>query len=116
MKYHNVELTKRESEIILFLQTGSNNFWDAYYNYEVRKKRMDRPTLTISSWFNSTLKGLHQKKLFTFIPFVLILRGKANNYKFIWQNPGINASKANFEAFTLHDAVMEHRIELQKIL
>lgn len=115
MKYHNIDLSKKESELVLFLQTGSNDFWNAYYNYEIRKKRIDRPTLSISSWFNSILKGLHQKKLFTFIPFVLIIRGK-HTYKFIWANPGINASKANFQALTLHDAYIEHRTELQKIL
>lgn len=111
MKYHGIEICKRESEVISFLQTGSNNFWNAYYNYDARKKRIDRPTLTTASWFNKTIKGLHQKKLMTFIPFVL-----KHGTKFIWMNPGVNASKANYQALTLHDAVMEHRIEVSKII
>lgn len=116
MKYQGIDLSKREAEIVLFLQTGSNSFWDAYYNYETRKKRMDRPTLTIVSWFNSTIKGLHTKKLFTFIPFILKSKGKGSNYQFIWMNPGINASKANYQALTLQDAYIEHKAELNKIL
>jgi hypothetical protein len=116
MKYQGQELSKKESEVVLFLQTGSNNFWDAYYNYETRKKRMDRPTLTIVSWFNSTIKGLHTKKLFTFIPFVLKFKNNGSSYQFVWMNPGVNASKANYQALTLHDAYMEHKIESKKIL
>lgn len=117
MMYQGIELSKRESEVVLFLQTGSHNFWDAYSNYNSRKKRIDRPTLTVTSWFNYTIKGLHAKKLFEHIPFVYLFREhKTGPFKYIWMNPGINASKANFQALTLHDAVMESKSEINKII
>lgn len=109
--YQNIELTKKQDEVIAFLETGSNKFWDAYYNYNGRKKRTNRPTLTISSWFNKTIKSMHEKGLFKEIPFVLHYNGL-----FIWQNPGVNASKANFECLTLHDAAMEEKAALSKII
>lgn len=114
MQYHGIELTKREAEVVLFLQTGSNEFWYAYYSYEHRKKVIGRPTLTIATWFNCTIKSLHEKGLFLHIPFVY----KINKYssKFIWANPGINASKSNFQAITLHDAYMEMELGKQKII
>lgn len=111
MKYLDATISKREHEVILFLQTGSHNFWDAYYNYNQRKLRADRPSLTIVSWFNSTIKSLHDKKLFLHVNFVLIF-----GFSFSWRNPGINASKANYQAITLHDAQMELKAELNKIL
>lgn len=39
-----------------------------------------------------------------------------NPSKTRWQNPGINASKANFECLTIHDAFMEEKSERNKIL
>jgi hypothetical protein len=108
MKFQGVEVCKRDMEVIRFLQTGSNNYWDSYYSYTGRKKKIDRPTLTIATWFNHTIRGLHKKGMFLNIPFV---------YRQIkWMNPGVNASRANFQAITLQDAVLEQRKELRKII
>ena len=85
MLYQGIELSKRESEVVLFLQTGSHNFWDAYYNYFVRKERKDYPTLIIANWFNSVLKELQNKKLY----FSWVLKTRIHNsgpYKYIWKN------------------------------
>jgi len=112
MKYQGIEICKREGEVISFLQTGSNNFWNAYYNYHSRKLRGNRPTLTICSWFNYTIKTLHQKKLFLNVHFVL----KFGSYNFSWINPGVNASRANFQALTLHDTQMKMKAEIKKII
>lgn len=114
MIYHGIELTKRESEVVLFLQTGSNDFWLSYYSYEHRKKVIGRPTLTIATWFNHTIRSLQDKKLFLHIPFVY--KTHKNGRQFMWANPGVSASKANLQAFTLHDAYMEAQIEKQKII
>lgn len=111
-KYRNVQLSKKQTEVINFLETGSNNFWEAYYNYEARKKRMDRPTLTTATWFNKVIRSLHDLGIFKEIPFVL----RYQNNMFIWQNPGVNSSKANFQALTLHDAFMEEKGERNKII
>jgi hypothetical protein len=111
-KYRNAQLSKKETEVVQFLETGSNNFWDAYYNYEGRKKRLDRPTLTTATWFNKVIASLHRHDIFKEIPFVL----RFQNNMFIWQNPGINASKANFQALTLHDAYMEESLLKKKII
>ena len=110
-KYQNVQLSKKETEVVKFLETGSNNFWDAYYNYEARKRRFDRPSLTICTWFNKVIKSLHNKGVFLEIPFVL-----NTPIGFIWQNPGINASKASFECLSLQDAIVEEKMAMNKII
>lgn len=111
-KYTGVEISKKEEEVIRFIQTGSNNFWDSYYNYSERKKRIDRPTKTICSWFNRTIKGLHGKGLLNEIPFAFEISGGG----YIWSNPGLNASKANFECITIQDQFQETVSEYNKII
>lgn len=115
--FQKIEVSKRELEVIRFLQTGSNNFVEAYFNYSGRKRRMTRPTWTIATWFNKTIKGLHNKQLFLEIPFIYhsTAAAWADSNGFVWSNPGVNASKANFECFTLHDAQMEMKKEINKI-
>lgn len=110
-KYNGVEVSKRDWELIQFIQTGSNNFTEAYYVYENRKPRRNPDLRFFASWFNRTLKRIHDKGLLQEIPFVYQV---ANGW--IWMNPGINASKANFECLTLHDAQMELKAELSKII
>lgn len=116
-EYQKIEVCKREMEVIRFLQTGSNNFWEAYYIYTQRKQNF-RNVLPIVTWFNSTIKSLHSKGLFPEIPFILDTKANWDGswYGYFWMNPGINASKANFECFTLHDAAMEQRAEINKII
>lgn len=112
-KFNGVEISKKEYEIIQFIQTGSNNFWDAYYVYKDRKLRIARPTETIKSWFNRAIRALHDKDLLGEIPFVL---GGQCGLPYIWANPGINASKANFECITIQDQFQENRSLLNKII
>ena len=116
--FDKIQVSKRELEVIRFLQTGSNSFWDAYYNYEGRKQRLNRPTWTIATWFNKTIKGLHLKELFLEIPFVYhsVNATWGNSNGFVWQNPGVNGVKANYECFTLHVSQMEMQAERNKIL
>lgn len=115
--FDKIIVCKRELEVIRFIQTGSNNFWESYYQYTHRKKNF-RNVLPIVTWFNSTLKSLHSKGIFEEVSFIIKTDsnwvGSWNGY--YWLNPGINASKANFECLTLHDAQMEQRTELNKIL
>lgn len=110
-KYNGVEVSKRDWELIQFIQTGSNNFTEAYYIYAGRKPRKNPDVRFFASWFNRTLRKIHIKGLLAEIPFVYKI---GNGY--VWSNPGINASKANFECLTLHDAQMELKSELNKIL
>ena len=86
-QYHGVQLSKKESELIQFLQTGSNDYRNAFYIYKHRKVNIETDQRKITSWFNRTLKRLHEKSIALNIPFV---------WKGIkWSNPGIEASKAN---------------------
>jgi len=116
-QFDKIPVCKRELEVIRFLQTGSNNFWEAYYSYTGRKRKF-ADVLSIVTWFNTTIKGLHSKGLFLEVPFIYhtTVRIKGSWYGYVWANPGINASKANFECFTLHDAQMEMKSEQNKIL
>lgn len=111
-KYNGVIVSKRDYELIRFIQTGSNNFTEAYFIYENRKiKTVSKSVQFYASWFNRTLKRIHTKNLLKEIPFVYKIAGG-----WVWANPGINASKANFECLTLHDAVMELKSEMNKII
>ena len=80
-------LSKKEIELNQFLQTGSNDFIEAFYIYKHRKRKLETDQRKITSWFNRTLKRLHEKDIALNIPF--IWRGIK------WSNPGIEASKAN---------------------
>ena len=110
--YQGVQLSKNQTDLVDFIETGSNNFWDCYYRWKFRNKRVGKPTLQIASWFNRRLKQIHAKGILKEIPYVY---SDGQNI-FIWNNPGINASKANFECVTLHDAEMELKSEVNKIL
>jgi uncharacterized linocin/CFP29 family protein len=94
-QYNGVQLSKKESELIQFLQTGSNDFLEAYYIYKHRKRKTEHDQRKITSWFNRTLSRLHKKGIAKNIPF--IWRGIK------WMNPGVEASKANL--------VIEQKIE-----
>jgi len=118
MEYQGIVISKKESEVIKFLQTGSNEFHKAFYIYTQRKQNF-RNVLPIVTWFNSIIKSLHSKGLFLEIPFVIHstkMNWSSSWYGYFWMNPGINASKANFECFTLHDAQMEMKSEQNKII
>ena len=85
-QYSGVQLSKKESELIEFLQTGSNDYKKAFYVFVNRVKKVENDHRKIQSWFNCTLKKLQNKGIALNIPFVLAD---------MWVNPGIEASKAN---------------------
>ena len=85
--YQGITLSKKESELIEFIQTGSNDFTKAFYIYKHRKQGITNDIRKIRSWFNRVLLRLHKKNLALNIPFVW------GGIK--WANPGIEASKAN---------------------
>lgn len=93
-QYHEVQLSKKESELIEFLQTGSNDYTKAFYVFENRVRRFEKYHRKIQSWFNCTLKKLHTKRIALNIPFV---------FGGMWVNPGIEASKA--------DLVIEQKVD-----
>lgn len=110
-KYNGVEVSLRDYELIQFIQKGTNNFQDAYYIKENRKIKKNPDLEFFASWFNRSLKRIQKKGLLREIPYVYKMAGG-----YVWENPGINASKANFECLTLHDAQMELKSELSKVL
>lgn len=105
--YNGTIISKKERELIDFLQTGSSDWSQAFYQYKQRRKAKFFPSKN-RSWFNTTLKKLKAKGLFTEVPFVL------NGLE--WFNPGIKGSKANFTAITKQNDFQEHREVLKKII
>ena len=99
--YQGVQLSKKESELVQFLLTGSNDFKKAFYYYKHRKRSITSDTRKITSWFNRTLKRLKAKDLCLNIPF--IWKGLK------WSNPGVEASKANL----VIDQKIDHVREIQ---
>ena len=85
-QYQGVQLSKKESELMEFLQTGSNDFKKAFYIYKHRKVNVESDHRKITSWFNRTLSSLQGKNIALNIPFIWTIK---------WSNPGIEASKAN---------------------
>jgi len=95
-QYQVVQLSKKESELITWLQKGEHNWRDAFYVYPQRKRGgIQNTTLKERSWFNKTLRGLHQKGLCKNIPFVYATLK--------WRNPGFEASKANLVALAIQE-------------
>jgi hypothetical protein len=110
-KYNGVEISKRDWKLIQFIQTGNHNFTEAYYVYEKRKPRKNYDVRFFASWFNRTLKNIQRKGILREIPYAYeVAEG------WVWLNPGINASKANFQCLTLHDAQMELKAKMNKII
>ena len=109
-KYQSVYLSKRQAEFMQFIETGSNNFWEAYFQCH-RKDRIDRHIRFYASWFNRTLKQIQMKGILQDIPYVYIV-GK----NWIWANPGVKSSKANFQALTLQPDSMNTRSEINRII
>lgn len=107
--YQGVQLSKKESELVQWLQRGEHTWWDAFYMYPQRRKptRLDRNVggLKERSWFNRTLTTLQKKGLCTNIPHIYT--------GLPWRNPGINASKANFVAMSVQETNTE-AIEMRK--
>lgn len=108
-RFNGVDISKREYALIRFIEKGSNDFIQAYV--ETEKTPKSRDIRFYASWMNRTLKRLHGRSLLREIPYVY----KMGN-GWVWANPGIRGSKANFECFTLHDAQMELKSEMRKII
>ena len=94
-------MSKKERELIEFLQTGSHNWPDAFYVYKNRRKVQRYEARAVlqrkeRSWFNRTLMRLHSKGLMQHIMFVW--PGVA------WHNPGVESAKANL--------VIEQKVEM----
>lgn len=108
MKYQNVEISKKESEWIRWYQKGSNNFWEAFYEYQARKQSV-RPSLKAQTWFNSVLKGLKEKGLFQFVPYAF--------YSFYgiggWAHPGFESS-GQFKAEVLKEDIPDYLLDYSK--
>lgn len=102
--YKGVQLSKKESELITFLQTGSNFWMEAFFIYKQRRYNLNRDVKSIRSWFNSTLSKLKRKGLMSHIPFVIEGIG--------WMNPGVEASKANLVIEQKHQHT--HELKVQK--
>jgi len=96
-QYQGVQLSKKESELVQWLQKGEHSWFDAFYVYEGRRKGRfngrTNGTLKERSWFNSTLRSLRDKGLCENIPFIY--------GGILWRNPGITASKASFVALSI---------------
>ena len=97
LKIH--QMSKKESELIQFLQTGSNDFTKAFYIYSHRKVNIETDQRKMTSWFNRTLSRLHKKNIALNIPFIW------NGIK--WSNPGIEASKDNLVIEQITDHLRE---------
>lgn len=109
-KYQGIDVPKNQAAIIDFIQSGSNEFQKAYA-LSGKKNKGIKLVLFYASWFNRQLKRLHKRNLFMDIPYVYHVKDG-----FIWMNPGVNGSKANFQALTLQDANMELKAEQAKII
>lgn len=71
--YQGSEASKKEREWIDWYEKGSDYWWNAYYEYEGRRRvvRASRfGSETEKSWFNSVLKSLKKKGMFDYVPFV----------------------------------------------
>lgn len=109
-KVDGIDLPKNQAILFNFIQSGRNDFIKAFPQRK-RKNRTVKQVLFFASWFNRQLKRIQKRNLLMDIPFIYHINGS-----FIWANPGVRGSKSNFQALTLHDAQMELKSEINKIL
>lgn len=71
-QYQGVQLSKKEIELITWLQKGKHDWINAFYIYAQRRKigGIKTQSLKEQSWFNKTLRGLKLKGLCKNIPFI----------------------------------------------
>lgn len=100
--YQGVKLSKRQAELIDWLQRGRHDYEQAFYQYKSRRKNAiaDARGRT-RTWFNNTLKTLKRMGLCENIPYVL--------RHITWHNPGLAASKAEFTSLSIQDEFREHK-------
>lgn len=109
-QYQGVQLSKKESELVQWLQKGEHDWFQAFYVYADRKKPKTTNNLGLKerSWFNKTLSRLQSKGLCKNIPFIM------DGVK--WRNPGITTNKTNFVALTLQQTNQELAAEINRII
>ena len=116
--YQDIKVTKKEYEWITWFMKGSNEWWDAHFEYSHRKihKRfiqMEKKASTLvqstaKSWFNKVLGMLQRKDLMLHVPFIWD--------GIPWIHPGVEGTKSNFIALSLDDANKEFKAEKAKII
>lgn len=104
-----IEVSKREYELYCWLEEGIHTWQDAFYQYKGRKGRT-RDSRAISSWFNSSLKGLKSKGLCKKVPFVI------PDSPFGWFNPMLDSNGSELTAHVIHITDGERLLERNKIL
>lgn len=109
--YQGVQLSKKESELVQWLQKGDHSWHDAFYMYANRRKvkAFKNNRIKERTWFNRTLANLHTKGLCKNIPFV-IYGGLP------WRNPGITSNKASFVALTLQQDNLAESEMFKKVI
>lgn len=107
-EYQGIKLSKKESELVEFIQSGSNEWIDAYYIYKGRRNKGMQDPRKHRSWFNKTLAAIKKRGIGENIPF--IYDGLA------WMNPGVVGSKAGFVALTIQDNFRENKELIKKII
>lgn len=95
-------LSKKQFEWVTWFTKGTDDWWEAYGQYEARRasKRTFNDTyyLSAKTWFNKVLLSLHKRDLFTYVPFAWT---KEEGIPFVWKHPGFPDS-SELEAITLH--------------
>jgi hypothetical protein len=107
-QYQSVQLSKKESELVQWLQKGEHDWFQAFYVYADRRKSSKPDTRKERSWFNRTLSSLYAKYLCKNIPFII------DGIK--WRNPGITTNKANFVALTLQETNVELASQINRAI
>lgn len=98
--YQGVELSKKEAEWVSWFEQGSNDWWNAFYQYKHRKQKMRGDEIS-KSWFNSVLKKLKAKDLFLNVPFAFI-----STKSFYWVHPGLENSGFKAESLANTEEVI----------
>lgn len=107
-QYQGVQLSKKESELVAWLQKGEHDWYQAFYMYANRRKssKPEQNGIKERTWFNRTLDRLHKKGLCKTIPFI--------QWGIKWRNPGITANKANFVALTIQETNYENKQDFKR--
>lgn len=105
-----IAVPKKAFELYRWLEKGSDEWWDAYYEYPHRVMRWNLDSRRNSSWFNKALKQLKAVGICKEVPFVLV------GSPFPWRNPGVKSNGQELKAEIIYLTDGERKIKTSRIL
>ena len=82
--YLDIEISKKQKEWVSWYERGTDDWWEAYYEYPARRRRNKNTDMKLEkTWFNKVLRTLKKMGLFMNVPEAFV-----STYGICWKHPG----------------------------